>query len=159
MNWLKVNGKLLHSFMMFSRFVTSCDYVTLPCSFHVPSLHPQRFYNILFTCNSSSCNSDPHHGPYQPWVYNQQPRQSVCPTIHVVLNVAKKTLNHYYTKTDQSEVYHIAMSESYPPFYWIQSSNHVVKFCTPIINSPTSRTTHWGHGPIYSRNILRINQR
>jgi len=39
------------------------------------------------------------------------------PAIRVVLNVAKKTLNRYYTKTDQSEVYHIAMSESYPPFY------------------------------------------
>ncbi|KIK09811.1 hypothetical protein K443DRAFT_73249, partial [Laccaria amethystina LaAM-08-1] len=31
------------------------------------------------------------------------------PAICVALNIAKKTLNRYYTKTDQSEVYHIAM--------------------------------------------------
>lgn len=63
------------------------------------------------------------------------------PAIRVALNVAKKTLNRYYTKTDQSEVYRIAMSESYFPFYKIQLSNHVAKFCTPVINSPTSGTT------------------
>jgi len=41
--------------------------------------------------------------------------KSYEPAIHVALNVAKKTLNRYYTKTNQSEVYRIAMSE-YPLF-------------------------------------------
>jgi hypothetical protein len=35
---------------------------------------------------------------------------SLQPAIRVALNTAKKTLNAYYNKTDQSDVYRIAMS-------------------------------------------------
>ena len=35
-----------------------------------------------------------------------------CVAIHTSLEVARRTLNRYYNKTDYSELYRIAMSES-----------------------------------------------
>jgi len=34
-----------------------------------------------------------------------------CPALRVALAMGKKTLNRYYNLTDDSEVYHIAMSK------------------------------------------------
>ena len=38
---------------------------------------------------------------------------SVSPAICSALGLAKKTLNHYYSRTDDSEAYQIAMSTFY----------------------------------------------
>ena len=42
---------------------------------------------------------------------NQSRDRAIEPSIHVALTIAKKTLNRYYDKTDDSEVYRIAMSK------------------------------------------------
>jgi hypothetical protein len=39
--------------------------------------------------------------------------------IRASLGLAKKTLNRYYTKTDDSEVYRIAMGERFSPAYFL----------------------------------------
>ena len=36
-----------------------------------------------------------------------------CLAIQAALTIGKKTLNHYYSKTDQSKMYRIAMGMSY----------------------------------------------
>jgi hypothetical protein len=38
-------------------------------------------------------------------------KQALNPTIHSALGLAKCTLNRYYSLTDSSDIYHIAMSE------------------------------------------------
>jgi hypothetical protein len=43
---------------------------------------------------------------------------SLQPSIRAALGVAKKTLNKYYDKTDHSEVYRIAMTESLIQIYY-----------------------------------------
>ena len=43
---------------------------------------------------------------------NQSQDMSLEPSIRGALSLAKKTLNKYYNKTDDSEVYRIAMSKS-----------------------------------------------
>lgn len=43
---------------------------------------------------------------------NQGRDRALAPSIRSALGLAKKTLNRYYTRTDESEVYRIAMSES-----------------------------------------------
>jgi hypothetical protein len=42
---------------------------------------------------------------------NQSRDHAIEPSIRVALSIAKKTLNRYYDKTDDSEVYRIAMSK------------------------------------------------
>lgn len=42
---------------------------------------------------------------------------SYSAAIHSVLAIGKRTLNHYYNKTDQSEIYRIAMGKL--QFFWI----------------------------------------
>jgi hypothetical protein len=39
--------------------------------------------------------------------------QNISPAIRTAAGLAKKTLNHYYSRTDESETYHIAMSMSF----------------------------------------------
>ena len=41
---------------------------------------------------------------------NQARDPAIEPSIRAALSIAKKTLNRYYDKTDDSEVYRIAMS-------------------------------------------------
>jgi hypothetical protein len=41
--------------------------------------------------------------------------------IHAALSVGKKTLNHYYEKTDFFKIYHIAMDISLFTLYFIMS--------------------------------------
>jgi hypothetical protein len=42
---------------------------------------------------------------------NQSRDPAIEPSIRVALSIAKKTLNRYYDKTDDSEVYRIAMGK------------------------------------------------
>ena len=42
---------------------------------------------------------------------NQARDPAIEPSIRAALSIAKKTLNRYYDKTDDSEVYRIAMSK------------------------------------------------
>jgi len=53
------------------------------------------------------------------------------PCIRAALGIAKKTLNSYYTKTDQSDVYRIAMGKfqydiPYYNYITLQSSTPVI---------------------------------
>ena len=57
--------------------------------------------------------------------------------IRTALALGKKTLNRYYDKTDQSEVYRIAMGKSTPFLSFI--SNLLQQFSTLVINYITSR--------------------
>ena len=59
--------------------------------------------------------------------------------IHAALDIGKQTLNHYYNKTDHSEVYRIAMSRSSPSFqhsFYLFPSNF--QSSTLFINYNTS---------------------
>ena len=47
--------------------------------------------------------------------------KSFLPSIRSGVSLAQETLNHYYSRTDQSEVYRIAMSK-----YFITFSNHLL---------------------------------
>jgi hypothetical protein len=61
----------------------------------------------------------------------QSQDMSIAPSIRGALSLAKKTLNKYYNKTDDSEVYRIAMSEFIILVYWLTLS---------IPSSPTPST-------------------
>lgn len=55
--------------------------------------------------------------------------RTLAPSIRSALGLAKKTLNRYYTRTDESEVYRIAMSKpSVLSFVWC----HVAKYFTVL---------------------------
>jgi hypothetical protein len=49
--------------------------------------------------------------------------RSLEPSLCAALSIAKETLNHYYNKTDHSEVYRIAMSKSWICFAMYSSPN------------------------------------
>jgi hypothetical protein len=51
------------------------------------------------------------------------------PSIHAALALGKNAMNKYYNKTDQSEVYCIAMGE--PPFYLFYTTFYVVSVLHP----------------------------
>ena len=57
------------------------------------------------------------------------------PAIRAALAVGKKLLNKYYTMTDQSEVYRIAMSK-YPTLFYLDLADFITnKFYTRVISS------------------------
>ena len=70
----------------------------------------QRHYIVLLLCHKSGSG----YTPAMDFIDQTLTTQSLNhthfePTIHVSLQLAKKTLNHYYPMTDMSEVYRIVM--------------------------------------------------
>jgi hypothetical protein len=60
------------------------------------------------------------------------------PSIHAALGLAKQTLNYYYSATDQSDVYHIAIS-TYPSHSVSLYSTLLFQSYTPAISFSISR--------------------
>lgn len=63
--------------------------------------------------------------------------------IKAALAIGKKTLNRYYDKTDNSEVFRIAMGTKFLPFlflFYIFSFLIYFQYCTLVTNSNISRT-------------------
>jgi hypothetical protein len=63
----------------------------------------------------------------------------ISKAIRAALALGKQTLNRYYNKTDQSEVYRIAMSSFFLFFFLFISFKSLVQFYTLVINSNTLR--------------------
>ena len=67
------------------------------------------------TCHRILFASDTHVIPFMDNINDRLTAQAnndaYSPAICVALGIAKKILNHYYSRTDDSEAYRIAMSK------------------------------------------------
>jgi hypothetical protein len=66
------------------------------------------------------------------------PSSNLNPAIRVAVGIAKKTLNRYYSLTDASESYRVAMSKLIPTIFKTAFLIIVYKFFTLVTNLPTS---------------------
>jgi len=89
-----------------------------------------------------------------------QPTSNFCPAVEAVIEIAKQTLNCYYSLTDASELYRIAMGLLFCESLLSPSAHFCCQCFTLVTNLPTSKlpVEHLNgltlHKPLFAPNSI-----